>query len=258
MKNNSAARSLLALAALALAAASPLRGAAASDPQAVAAGRAMIQAMGGPAAWEKARFFRFDFVVMKEGKKIASFSHWWDRYDGRYRVEGTAPSGASWKAYFNVNTRKGEYFVNGVRAEGADEAKGLEEAYGRFINDTDWLLAPWKIVDPGVTLHDGGEVQDADGRACDEIRLTFDNVGLTPKDVYWMDIDRQTHRMTQWKYVLNGASEAPTLAQWKEWGTYGPIQLSAVKAISGRPVEIRFENLKVAETPDDAALTPPH
>lgn len=257
MKNRIGIRPILALTGLALAFVSPLGAAPQSDPQAVAVGRAMIQAMGGPSAWEKARFFRFDFVVVKEGKKIASFSHWWDRYDGRYRVEGTTPAGVSWKAYFNVNTRQGEYFVNGVRAQGPDEAKGLEEAYGRFINDTYWLLAPWKIFDPGVTLHDGGQVQDANGRACDEIRLTFDSVGLTPKDVYWMDVDRETHRMTQWKYVLNGANDPQTVAAWKDWAAYGPIQLSPVKALMGRPVEIRFENLKVSETPDDAALTPP-
>jgi hypothetical protein len=228
-----------------------------SDPAAVAAGRAMIQAMGGREGWERARYFRFDFVVVKEGKKIASFSHSWDRYDGRYRVEGTAPGGASWKAYFNVNTKEGEYFVNDSRAEGAAKKAGLEEAYGRFINDTYWLLAPWKIFDPGVTLHGGQEAKDSEGRSCREIRLSFDNVGLTPKDVYWMDIDEKTHRMTQWKYVLNGGSEPPTVAAWKDWGTYGPIQLSAVKTLEGKPVEIRFENLAVSETPDDSALTPP-
>src|SRR5512135_2569396 len=117
MKNNIGTRTILALTGLALGL--PLGAAPAPDPQAVAAGRAMIQAMGGRQAWERARFFRFDFVVVKEGKKIASFSHWWDRCDGRYRVEGTAPGGASWKAYFNVITKDGDYFVNGSRAEGA-------------------------------------------------------------------------------------------------------------------------------------------
>jgi hypothetical protein len=232
-------------------------GRAASDPRAVAAAQSLQDALGGPSAWEKARFFRFDFVVMSEGKKVASFSHWWDRYDGRYRVEGVGKDGVAWQAYFNVNTRKGEFFKNGARTEGSERDAGLERAYGRFINDTYWLLAPWKTLDPGVDLEYAGEVLDSEGRACEEIKLSFEGVGLTPKDIYWMDIDRKTHRMNQWKYVLNGANEPQTVAVWKEWGTFGPIGLSTIKSMVGRPVEIRFENLAVSEVPDDAALTPP-
>src|ERR1700757_1128613 len=116
----------------------------ARDPKAVSVAEAMISAMGGQSGWEKARFLRFDFTVVRDGKTLASFSHWWDRYDGRYRVEGNDPKNGPWKAYFNVGTKQGEYFVNGTRAEGEARAKGLENAYGRFINDTYWLLAPWK------------------------------------------------------------------------------------------------------------------
>jgi len=228
-----------------------------NDPRAVEVGRQMISAMGGQAGWEHARFFRFDFVVAREGKAVATFSHWWDRYDGRYRVEGTRPDGARWQAFFNVNTRQGVYLVNGAPTDGEARTKGLEQAYGRFINDTYWLLAPWKIFDPGVNLAYGGEVEDSEGRSCDEIALTFGNVGLTPKDRYWMDVDRASHLMTQWKYVLNGAEEPPTLALWKDWKSFGPIRLSDLKALSDKPVEIRFENLRVSETPDDTALRPP-
>jgi hypothetical protein len=241
---------LLAMAAL------PAFGA--EDARADRIGREMIEAMGGTAAWNRARFFRFDFVVIREGKKVAAFSHWWDRYDGRYRVEGVDPDGGRWQAFFNVNTREGEYLVNGGRTEGEVRTKGLEKAYGRFINDTYWLLAPWKIFDPGVHRKYIGPVQSADGRDCDEFELSFGDVGLTPKDLYWLDIDRQTHLLDQWKYVLNGADEPPTLVSWVDWGRYGPIQLSARKPFVDKPVEIRFENLSVSETPEDGALTPPH
>ena len=178
---------------------------AARDPKAVSVAESMISAMGGKGGWDKARFLRFDFTVVRDGKKVASISHWWDRYDGRYRVEGVDSKSGPWKAYLNVQTREGEFFVNGARVEGEAKARGLENAYGRFINDTYWLLAPWKVFDPGVNLEYVGEVKTAAGQDCDEIKLSFDGVGLTPKDVYWMDIDRSTHLLDQWKYVLNGA-----------------------------------------------------
>ena len=237
--------------------AAAMASAAARDPKADSVAEAMITAMGGKGGWEKARFLRFDFTVVKDGKTLASFSHWWDRYDGRYRVEGSDPKSGPWKAYFNVGTHEGEYFVNGTRAEGETKTKGLENAYGRFINDTYWLLAPWKVFDPGVSLEYVGEIKTAAGQDCDEIKLSFENVGLTPKDVYWMDIDKTTHLLVQWKYVLNGGTEAPTVVAWRDWRRFGSIELSTSKPIQGKPVEIRFENLSVSAQPDDAALAVP-
>ena len=45
-------------------------------------------------AWEKARQFQFDFVVVQEGKEVARFAHVWDRYTGDYRVTGVDKAGA--------------------------------------------------------------------------------------------------------------------------------------------------------------------
>jgi len=230
----------------------------ADDPRAERVGRAMIDAMGGTAAWEHARWFRFDFTVVRDGKKVASFAHYWDRWTGRYRVEGEDPGGVPWKAYFNVNTREGDYWVNGAKTEGEARAKGLERAYGRFINDSYWLLAPWKIFDPGVSLEYAGEVAGPSGNPCDEIKLSFAGVGLTPKDIYWMDVDRSTHLLDRWKFVLNGGNDPPTPVAWKDWRKFGGIELSVSKPFADKPVEIRFENVQVSETVDEAAITPPH
>ena len=75
------------------------------DAKADAVGHEMIAAMGGPGAWEKARQFQFDFVVVKEGKEVARFSHAWDRYTGDYRLQGVDKAGAPYAVYFNVNTK---------------------------------------------------------------------------------------------------------------------------------------------------------
>ncbi len=247
-------RACIVLLALAVAA----RIQAASDPKAEEVGRAMIQAMGGTSGWEHARYFRFDFTVVRDGEKVASFSHAWDRWNGRYRVEGEDAHGVSWKAYFNVNSRQGDYWVNGAKTEGATRAKGLEDAYSRYINDMYWLLAPWKIFDPGVRLEFVGPSRDAAGNECDEIKISFDGVGLTPKDVYWMDIDRASHLLTQWKFVLNGGNDPPTVVAWKEWKKFGPISLSVSKPFVSKAAEIRFENIQVSESPNEGELTPPN
>lgn len=230
---------------------------AAQDPKAVEVGQAMIAAMGGEPAWEHARLFHFDWQVVRDGQVVASFSHWWDRYTGQYRVEGVNKEGKKWEALFNVNTKKGDFFVDGKKTSGDEEARGLAMAYGRFINDTYWVLAPWKIFDPGVSLEYTGQVKDGDGHTCDQIKLSFDNVGLTPKDIYWMDVDQTTHLMYQWEFVLGGAKEAPTVVTWKNWGKFGPIMLSTDKVIVGKPVEIRVANLTVSPMPDESAFAEP-
>jgi hypothetical protein len=230
------------------------------DPKADAIGKELIAAMGGQSAWEKARQIRFDFVVVKEGKPIADFAHAWDRYTGDYRVSGTDKTGAPYVAYFNVNTKDGVVLVNGVAAEGDDKAKRLEAAYGRFINDTYWLLAPWKIFDPGVHLAYDGEKPCPSGGTCDVLKLTFDNVGLTPKDMYWLWVARDGpdgRRMVQWQYVLGGASEPPTTVAWKDWQKRGDMMLSLDKPMSGEPFEIRFENVSVSPARDEALFKPP-
>lgn len=227
------------------------------DAKADAVGRQLIAAMGGEAAWEKAQQFRFDFVVVKEGKAVARFAHAWDRYTGDYRLEGTDKAGAPYAVYFNVNTKTGKAFVNAVAASGEESEKRIEGAYGRFINDTYWLLAPWKIFDAGVHLAYDGEKPCPGGGTCDVLRLSFEDVGMTPKDVYWLWLARDPRRMIQWQYVLGGASEDPTTAKWIDWKTLGGIALSLAKPIDGEPVEIRFENVAVSPTRDDSLFTAP-
>jgi hypothetical protein len=66
------------------------------DAKAVAVGKAMWEALGGDAGWQKARYFRFDFVVEKGGKRVAVRSHYWDRFSGAIasRARSRASRGA--------------------------------------------------------------------------------------------------------------------------------------------------------------------
>ena len=144
-----------------------------------------------------------------------------------------------------------------VSVAAESKAKLLETAYGRFINDGYWLLAPWKVFDPGVRREYAGEKPGPDGALCDVLKLSFDGVGLTPKDVYWLWITRDGRHMVQWQYVLGGAAEEPTTALWKDWRTFGGIGLSLDKPMTGRPLRILFENVAVSPTRDDSQFTAP-
>jgi len=227
-------------------------------PHPLAVGDELTKAMGGREGWAKARFFRFDWIVEKDGKRVVARSHYWDRWDGRYRVDGKDEKEGAYSVYFNVNSKDGVAFVDGKRVTDAAQAKKwLADGYEAFINDSYWLLTPFKIFDGGVTVADGGVDKGPDGAPCDVIKLSFANVGLTPKDVYWLYVNQKTHLLDEWKYVLGGENKPPTAWAWSGWQKVGPIQLASMRKGLGKANVIRFENLKVSTDVDDAALTPP-
>ncbi len=226
-------------------------------PHPLAVANALWSALGGRDGWARARYFRFDWIVEKDGKRVVMRSHYWDRWSGRYRVDGVDKEGA-YSIYFNVNTRQGSAYVGGKKlADAAQTKKWLDDGYGAFINDSYWLLAPFKVFDPGVTMSHEGEARGPNGEFCDVIKLTFDNVGLTPKDVYWLYVDQKTHLVDEWKYVLGGENKPPTAFAWSDWKKVGSIQLASMRKGMTKPNVIRFDNLKVSTDVDEAALTPP-
>ncbi|HMC81727.1 MAG TPA: hypothetical protein VKL61_00675 [Candidatus Polarisedimenticolia bacterium] len=229
-----------------------------SDPKALDLADATLKAMGGQEGWKAARFFRFDFSVEKGGKVLANYQHWWDRQTGRYRLEGKNKEGKPFVVLFNVQDRKGKVWLDGKPADAEASAKLLEYAYGRFINDTYWILMPFKLRDPGAHLRAEEPRTDASGKKWSVAQLSFDEgIGLTPADHYWAFIDPETHLMGRWEYVLEGEKPPPTAWTWEEWKRFGPILLSSVKKEVGADTVIRFPNLSVSETVDESAFKEP-
>jgi hypothetical protein len=226
----------------------------ASELQALVVVEGMMDAMGGPAAWEKMRYLRFDWVVERGGNRVAHVRHLWDRWEGRYRVEWETREKHKVVALFNVNTREGQATVDGRRVEGEELKKNLDAAYGRFINDGYWLLMPWKLKDPGVKLEYAGPTE-LEGKKYDLVHVSFEQVGLTPGDHYWAYINRETHLMDRWAYFLEGmvkdkgepVLEKATVWDWRRWEDAGGIKLAREKVMVGPDAnaKIHFPVLKV-------------
>ena len=230
----------------------------ASDPRAVAVADRVMEAMGGRDAYEAARLLRFDFQVSRGDESYPPRRHWWDRHTGAYRLEGSTPEGEPYRVLFDVHTRQGDAWVGTRPIEGDELASMLERAHARFINDTYWLLMPWKWLDPGVHLAWEGE-RTTDGVTHDVVRLTFDaGTGLTSGDRYWGFVNRETGLMERWEYVLQqedgSPGEGPPRAfLWTGWEpSEAGILLSTSKPGLGEGprIEIAFP---VAEARSDVA-----
>ena len=224
-----------------------------SNPKAIeVAGKAMA-ALGGEAAWNNTHYLRFTFAVDLKGKTVASRDHTWDKWTGRYRLDGTNKEGQKFTVLMNLNTREGRAQKDGKPALGDDLKKMLENAYGTWVNDTYWLIMPYKMMDPGVVLAYDGEMK-AEGGEWDKVRLSFEKVGLTPKDKYWAFVNRKTGLVDKWEFVLNGESKPPSSFTWDGWKKYGNVMLAPERK-SKDGTRIYFPMLEVKDAVPDAVFT---
>jgi hypothetical protein len=227
--------------------------AAGSDPRAVAIADRVMQALGGEAAWNATRYLRFDFAVDRGGKTVMRRGHVWDKWTGRYRVEGKDKDGRDVVVAMNLNTKEGSATVAGAALAGEELKKALETGYAWWVNDAYWLLMPYKMRDPGVVLTLAGTERKGED-AWDKVLLTFEGVGLTPKDRYWVFVNAKTGLVDRWEFVLKGEKTPPAPFEWKGWKPYGRIQLADDRVSPKDGTRIHFPVLDAPATVSDEAF----
>jgi len=186
------------------------------DKKANAIVKEMLTAMGGEKNYNATHFIQWDFV----NRKL-----FWDKWTGDVRVEN--PS-ANQVILVNINTLKGKVYENGTLV--TDESKAnalLEKGKNWWINDAYWLVMPWKLQDPGVTLSYVKTDTLANGKAADVLQLTFSGVGVTPENKYWLYVGQDDHLIQQWAYYQNfNDAEPKFLKPWNNYQKIGDILLS--------------------------------
>jgi len=228
-----------------------------SDPKALAVVEEMWQALGGKETWQQTGYLGFRWIVERDGQVLGDFRHDWDRKNNRYRVEGVSRDGQHFVALFDTETRDGEVYVDGAPVQvDSTRKKWLERAYARYINETYWLLMPYKLNDPGVILAYEGE-REVNGRTYDVLKVTFDNVGLTPGDTYWAFVDREDRLMHKWEYKLEShkPEQPATVTWWEDWRAFDGIKLALNRRFENRPVRISFKEVRVAPEAEDAIFS---
>jgi hypothetical protein len=185
-----------------------------SDPRAVALAEAVLERLGGRAAWERARVLEWTFF----GRR----SHVWDRWTGDYRLD-EGPK----VVLMNLETGAGRVFVDGTEVTApAARASELARAKSVWINDGYWLVMPYKLLDPGVTLRDAGQRKLANGEPADVLRLEFEGVGETPRNAYDVYVARDERLVAQWDYYEDRADASRRLSTpWAGWTEHGGILL---------------------------------
>ncbi len=171
--------------------------------------------------WAKVKEVHFTFVVESDGKPMFSAQHLWNVPAGTDEVK--------WK-----DKQGKDHQVTANLAAPASDEEG-KTAYGRWVNDSYWLLAPLKIRDHGVKVEAGG-AKDLNGVTCETVRVSFDKVGLTPTDQYVLYIDPKTKLPCAWDYIPQSGTGMQ--ATWEKFQTFGGLNLATEHNFNGKTIKL--------------------
>lgn len=212
-----------------------------SDPGAIEIADAVMRKMGGRENWDRTRYLTWRFF----GRRL----HVWDRWTGDVRFEE-----ADRITLMNVHSRTGRVWKASVEVTEADSLKKyLDRGYRAWINDSYWLVMPYKLKDSGVTLTYAGEAKMENGRAAFVLTLTFKDVGVTPQNKYDVYVDRERMLVEQWAFYRNTSDEKPRFTgPWTGWKPHGRILLSAERGARAHSNVAVYDTLPraVFESPD--------
>ena len=218
----------------------------ASDARAIQLADETMRAMGGRSAWNDTRYLTWNFFGMR--------SHLWDRHAQRDRIEYETRDGKKHVIVVDLESQSGRAWIDGKPVTDAEMLNRLmDRAWEMWVNDSYWLVMPYKLKDTGVTLTYVGKGETQDGVASDIIELTFEDVGVTPNNKYHVWIAKDSKLVRQFAYFENESDDEPVLVRpWRDWTRHGRIMLSADRG------EADLSDIAVLNEVPDTTWSEPH
>ena len=216
-------------------------GMATGDEKAITLAKRIEEASGGKENWEKVHFISFDY--------FGSRYWYWDKFKNRYRVESEK---RKYRIAGSLDGKETHLWLRGNIVTDPDTlSKYKDLGYKAWINDTYWLILPFKLLDPGVQLQYVGDcVFDSTHHAiC--MDMTFQNVGVTPENKYRVYVDTVSNDIIYWDHYQNKNDSLPTLSNpWTDYRPYGKIRLAG-----GRGDERGLESIVLYDHLSDQIFT---
>lgn len=189
-----------------------------SDDKAIAIADQVMEAMGGRQAWDQTRYLKWNFFNSRR--------HIWDKETGELIIEGISDT---FDIRMNLKTNSGSVNYNGVALTSQDSLqKYLDKGESMWINDAYWVFMPFKLKDSGVTLKYIAKDTTKNGASADVLALTFDQVGDTPKNQYYVYVDDSTRLISQWDfYDSTQDTVARFTTPWTDYTQFDRVLLSS-------------------------------
>ena len=202
----------------------------------------MVDALGGMDAYDAVGFIAFDFTPEILSARIPLRRTEWDKRNGRVRCVETADD-VEKVVIMDLADQRGSVKHDGKTVGGERRDQALEACYAQWVNDAYWLVAPFKVFDPGVTR------ASIDG----DLRVSFeDGVGLTPGDAYLFELDDDGVPRS-WSFRL----ESGAMASFDLSGRLDAYGITLfTRRISALGGGMTHENLVLAPSAPAALFTP--
>ncbi len=212
-----------------------------SDPAAVELADSVMVAMGGWKNWRDTRYISWNSFGLR--------NLIWDKQKKLVRIESLRDS----ITYIvDLDEGSGKVWVKGRPIDQPDSLnRMLRKAKRLWVNDSYWLVMPFKLKDNGVTLKYLGEDTLMNGDRCNLLQLTFQELGDAPQSKYLVYVDLKDNLVKQWAYFKNTTQESASfLRPWDNYKRYGKILLSADRSDRSGP-----RNVSVAQTLNQKLFT---
>ena len=136
------------------------------------------------------------------------------------------------RAIMDLTNQRAITFTGDVRQEGEAHEALKQKAWSNWCNDSFWMIAPFKMNDPGtsreiVDLEEGGK----------GLKVSYDGGGVTPGDSYvWIIGDDQVP--TGYKMWTSIIPVQGMYAGWSGWESHKGVLFSTKHDLLGKEVEM--------------------
>ena len=201
--------------------------------EAVELADSIMIAMGGRKNWDNTRYISWNFFG---GRDLI-----WDKKDNKVRIESFKDS----ITYLvDLDKLQGRVSVKGQEITEPDSlSKMVSKGKSIWINDSYWLLMPFKLKDSGLTIKYIGEDTLSNGSKCNVLELTFKDIGDTPQNKYRIFVDDNDNLVKQWSYYSNASQDSANFTRpWDNYQKYGDILISADRSDGGGPKNVKVDD----------------
>lgn len=189
-----------------------------SDAKAIDIADAVMEKMGGRKAWDDTKIIKWDFFGYR---KLV-----WNKHTGDVRIQFDDTD--SNLIITNIFTHNGKVKLDGEEMLEPDSIKKYTKlGESIWINDAYWLFMPFKLKDSKTTLKYLKIDTTQSGDYSHVLQLTFNEIGDTPDNKYWVYVDTTELLVNQWAYFSTYEDSVPLFVNpWDDYQQYGNILLS--------------------------------
>lgn len=189
-----------------------------SDSKAVAIADSVMERMGGRKAWDETKIISWNFF----GARTLT----WNKQNGNVRIQ--FDKNDSNVILTNIFDHTGKVKLDGEEQLDQDSIiKYTQMAESIWINDSYWLLMPFKLKDSKTTLKYLTIDTTEAGEYSHILELTFNEIGDTPNNKYWVYVDTLTMLVNEWAYFNHRSDTLPRFkTPWGDYKRYGKLLLA--------------------------------